>query len=498
MAEPDQIGVEIDGGAALNVVGTKDGAGDDTAEGNVLSANSVAGVWISGSGTDGNAVAGNLIGTDISGSVALENGAHPQTDSFNDYIGGGVVIAAGASDNRIGTDGSVTDDPAPGNVIGASGNDGIDICGLGTDGNVVAGNFIGTNSTGTIALGIAGDGIFIAEGASANWIGVNPYGGEEVGDEGNVISGNGDYGVQIYGAGSDSNVVAGNKIGTDVTGKIGLANTSAGVMIEGAGGNVVGGLAAGAGNVISANGYDGVEINGSDGNVVAGNMIGTDATGQSALGNGHEGVEIDAATYSTSTGETIVPSTGNTIGGTSAAAGNLIRFNLGPGVLVTEFSSAAEYSEATQTFSTGNQITANRIFGNTGQAIDLGDNEVTDNASGPYQGPNNLQNFPIIVMTASGQMKGWLGGSEPDSPYRIDIFASAGYGPGGAGEAQDYLGSIEVTTDATGRAMFHGALFRRPRCTRTSRPRRPIRRETPPKSCPCTRAILMFPTRRSA
>ena len=99
--------------------------------------------------------------------------------------------------------------------------------------------------------------------------------------------------------------------------------------------------------------------------------------------------------------------------------------------------------------SVGNQITANRIFGNTGQAIDLGDDGVTYNATSPRQGPNNLQNFPIIVTTADGQLEGWLGAA-PDTTFRIDVFASAGYGPGGAGEAEDYLGSLEVTTDSQG------------------------------------------------
>ena len=102
----------------------------------------------------------------------------------------------------------------------------------------------------------------------------------------------------------------------------------------------------------------------------------------------------------------------------------------------------------------GNQITANRIFGNTGQAIDLGDDGVTDNGTSPRQGPNNLQNFPIFVTTADGQTEGWLGGSTPDTTFRIDFFASAAYGPGGSGEAQDYLGSLEVTTDASGQVSF--------------------------------------------
>ncbi len=51
------------------------------------------------------------------------------------------------------------------------------------------------------------------------------------------------------------------------------------------------------------------------------------------------------------------------------------------------------------------------------------------------QGPNNLQNFPIFVLTADGQTEGWLAGSTPDTTFRIDFFASAAYGPGGSGEA---------------------------------------------------------------
>ncbi len=69
----------------------------------------------------------------------------------------------------------------------------------------------------------------------------------------------------------------------------------------------------------------------------------------------------------------------------------------------------------------------------SGQAIDLGDDGITDNSDAPRQGPNNLQNFPIVT-TAAGGLEGWLGGSTPDTTFRIDVYASAGYGPGGAGK----------------------------------------------------------------
>ena len=49
--------------------------------------------------------------------------------------------------------------------------------------------------------------------------------------------------------------------------------------------------------------------------------------------------------------------------------------------------------------------------------------------------------------------EGWLGGSLPDTTFRIDVFASARPAPG-SGEAQDFLGSLEVTTGATGQASF--------------------------------------------
>ena len=351
--------------------------------------------------------------------------------------GGGIVIGLGASNNRIGTDGRSVDDVGERNIIAGSGNDGIDIYGNETDSNVVAGNFIGTDVTGTRSLGTADDGVFLAEGASSNWVGVNPDGGSAFGDEGNLISGTGYDGVQIYE--SPNNVVAGNLVGTDASGTLQLGNAVDGVEIDASSGNTIGGTSAGAANVISGNGTSpgdadsGVELDGASDNIVAGNFIGTDATGTRSLGDAVDGIDIDS---------TIGPSAGNTIGGASAIAGNLISNNGGPGVVV---SGAA---------SVGNQITANRIFGNVGQAIDLGNDGVTYNSAAPRQGPNNLQNFPIIASTPGGQLEAWLGGCNPNSTFRIDLFASDAFGPDGSGEAQDYLGSLEVTTDATGQVTF--------------------------------------------
>ena len=128
-----------------------------------MSGNLFAGIWINGHGTDGNAVAGNFMGQ-ISGTLALNNATQPVSDSLGFVFGGGVAISAGAPGNRIGTDGKEHDNVGERNVIAGSNNDAIDIYGTGTDGNVVAGNFVGTDVTGTHSMGVAGDGVFLAEG----------------------------------------------------------------------------------------------------------------------------------------------------------------------------------------------------------------------------------------------------------------------------------------------------------------------------------------------
>jgi hypothetical protein len=110
--------------------------------------------------------------------------------------------------------------------------------------------------------------------------------------------------------------------------------------------------------------------------------------------------------------------------------------------------------DAGDTTTDGNQITADRIFFNTVQAIDLGGDGVTYNSS-PRQGPNNFQNFPIIVTTADGRLEGWLEGSAPEETFRIDVFASSAYHTDGSGEAEDYLGSMEVSTDGQGQVRFN-------------------------------------------
>ena len=123
---------------------------------------------------------------------------------------------------------------------------------------MIAGNFIGTNAAGTAALGNGGNGVFVAEVGSANWIGVNPVYGAENADERNVISGNDYYGVKVYD--STQTVVAGNLIGTDVTGSTAIPNSSYGITLEDSSNNRVG-----------TSGQDGA-ADALERNVISGNM----------------------------------------------------------------------------------------------------------------------------------------------------------------------------------------------------------------------------------
>ena len=114
----------------------------------------------------------------------------------------------------------------------------------------------------------------------------------------NVISGNSASGVDITGAGTSSNIVMENEIGTNAVGTVAVANPI-GVLIEqGASGNIIGGTEMAARNILSGNFSAGVELTGTDtsGNVVGGNFIGTSASGASPVSNGTGVLISNAAT----------------------------------------------------------------------------------------------------------------------------------------------------------------------------------------------------------
>ena len=188
-------GVVIDGGATANTIG-----GTIAAAANVIAGNSTASTSqhyytnldIQDAGTSNNLVEGNFIGTNARNAAGLD-----AAYTFGAFIG------YGATDNVIG---GTT--PGARNIISANTAYGAVIYASGTAGNLIAGNYIGTNKSGSAALGNALDGVIIYGGASANTIGGSAVGA------GNLISGNAEFGLLIYDL-ANQNVVSGNFIGTN-------------------------------------------------------------------------------------------------------------------------------------------------------------------------------------------------------------------------------------------------------------------------------------------
>ena len=374
-----QSGVAIYAGASNNTVG-----GMDPGNGNVISGNGSNGVYISDSGTTGNAVQGNLIGTNVSGTSALPN-----------YYG--VLIQNGAAGNLIG--GTVA---APRNVISGNTEDGVHIVDSGTTGNQVEGNYIGTSASGSSKLGNGASGVAIYASASGNTI------GGSVAGSGNVVSGNGGDGFYISGGGTNANVVEGDYIGTDYTGSVAVPNDEGVYLGGGATNNTIGGTTAVTRDVISGNTTNGVEMFsvGTAGNVVEGDYIGVTASGSAKLGNGSSGVAIHGGANN------------NTVGGTASGSGNVISGNVGNGVYIADPGTMGNVVEGnligtdyTGTVSLGNGVgvyigngaTENTIGGTVSAARDVISGNFADGVDITGSGTSaNVVEGDYIGVTASG------------------------------------------------------------------------------------------------
>jgi CSLREA domain-containing protein len=426
---------------------------------NVISGNQGDGVHVEGA-SDSNVIAGDRIGTNAAGTADLGN-------SIN-----GVVVTAGSA-NAVGS--GIYGDT----LVSGNGGDGVKLTTLAT-GSVVQNCYIGTNVSGTAAIGNdlqgveitgnvtasnvvgpsnvisgnVGSGVLIISGATGNtvfnnFVGLDATGEAALGNllngiivsgadgnvvgPGNVVSGNGTNGVRLR-TGAASNVVKGNLIGVDALVGFAVANVAEGVQCnDGATGNTIGGSLTDR-NVISGNAGHGVLLLDATttGNVVAGNFIGTNATASVGIPNALGGVAIQGG------------SSDNTIGGAATGTKNVISANGGPGVAVES--------------GTGNAILGNTISYNAGLGIDLGAPGVTPNDLGdPDPGANLLQNFPVLTSVAldasATQVQGSLN-SVASTSYRIELFAtltcdSSGYGPG-----QRFLGAADRKTDGGGNVAF--------------------------------------------
>jgi hypothetical protein len=385
---------------------------------------------------------------------------------------------AGAGANGLTITGGAT--LVKGLIINRFSGDGISVSG--GNNNTFQSNYIGTDAAGNVDLGNGLNGVRLRSA-------LNLIGGL-TGNERNVISGNGGAGVVINGTNATDNELRTNYIGTNAAGNAALGNTNGVFVSGGANNNTIGGLASGAGNVISGNSNgSGVEIRDitSTGNKVQGNLIGTDSSGRFSIPN--------------NTGVTLFSAGGQIIGGDTSSARNIISGNAGSGVFLSSNGVATRnqvgdnliglnlngdplgnnscgiaitgdnstISSNTIAFNhndgicvlagTGNLILTNRIFSNSRLGIDLGPEDVTANDTGDADtGANNLQNFPLLTSAVlSGgnvTVRGTLN-STPNSSFSILVFSNSECDPSGNGEGENSFGIASgITTDANGNASF--------------------------------------------
>lgn len=390
-------GVLIGNGADHNLIGVAGGT-------NIISGNTMNGVEIDGAATTQNTVQNNYIGLDLTAMSAIPN------------VKNGVLIGNGSDSNHIGVANGA-------NIISGNTMNGVEISGAGTTLNEVFANFIGTDLPGTTAIANTLDGILVTGGAKNSKLGGAAAG------EGNVVSGNGGNGIQIS-AGSNTNLILNNKIGTDATGAVALPNTVDGVRVDSSSGNEIGQSVPSGGNQISGNGANGVHISkaAATGNLIKNNFIGSDPAGTAGIPNTGSGVLVEKALN-------------NTIGGPNVPDDNLIAFNGRNGVTITS--------------GTGNRIQQNSIFSNTLLGIDLGDNGVTPNTpGGPHSGENHLQNYPVISsasFTGSASKISFSLNSTPSSTFVIELFSVVTPNASGFGEGKIFIASVNLKTNAQGK-----------------------------------------------
>jgi titin len=433
-------GVAIFGGAHASVIGA-----------NFISGNGNQGVVIADPGTRFNVVAGNYIGLDAFGQDAIPN-------SWS-----GIAIFNGAQSNTVGGL-----NPLLRNVISGNANQGVVIADPNTSGNIIEGNFIGTNPNGTSAISNAWAGIEFFNWPSGNsiggttaaarniisgngiqgvnlntcsnnvvqgnYIGVDVNGTNRIPNQAsgilfynqaqsnviaaNVISGNGNQGIAIFDSGTTSNLVAGNFIGVAANGTTAISNTWSGVELgNGAQNNLVGG-GPGARNIISGNGNYGMLIAGANTsfNVVQGNSIGVNSMSMSAVPNSFAGIILFGGAQS------------NLIGGTIAGNANIIANNLSDGIQLFD----------TATF--GNTIRGNSIVSNSGAGLML------------YNNSNSNAPSPVLtnaIVSTNTTIRGNLTGTA-STTYHLDFYSS----PASSPQAMVYLGSRDATTAGNGFVAF--------------------------------------------
>jgi len=359
---------------------------------NVISGNRVYGHDIYGNSSY-NYTIGNYIGVDATGNTAMPNAT-------------GVCVDGGSNHN-----------PFINNVLSGNRAYGIFIVTTGSDSNSLAGNFIGTNASGTASVPNQ-SGILLGGGTKYNIIG-----GANTVDK-NIISGNTFDGVLLADTGTMYNQIIGNHIGTDITGNNPLPNDVGIGITTKSGNNIVNK------NLISANTTYGMVIyEHSNWNTITNNRIGVNLDTTIALANGNAGIVVTTG------------SSHNQIGG--IGLGNIIANHDTAGVVINNPDCR------------WNKISENSIYNNQILDIDLFPYGVNANdANDADNGANDLMNYPSITSAVyvSGfgttQINGTLDFVNPTN-VKVEIFKSNNNNILQHGGATEFIGSTLVNQNGT-------------------------------------------------
>lgn len=374
----------------------------------------------------------------------------------------------------------------------------IHLRGAGCTNNVIAGNFIGTDPTGTYGASTRttyANGIQITGGCHHNWIGLPTMEGR------NVVSGNAGHGIALYYLGTNENLVMNNIVGLSPAGTSQIPNRVEGIDVNrDASYNVVGGFGPLEGNLVSGNLTGGIEVshvdNATVGNQILGNRVGTDPTGTRAFAytaNVNNGIIVeDGASYTIVDRNVVGNSTGSgrniRVRGWNPVVGTIIRHNrigigldgqlLGGAVGIGLNSVLNQYTRIENNIITGhsergievdcqdsndfNTFTRNSIWANTGLGIDLCNANVwgvNQNDPGDADtGANDKLNFPVVTSADTATVSGTVCAS-----CTVEVFiadgAVGGYGSGRTFVASGVANGSGAFTIPVGSLVTAGAVL---------------------------------------
>lgn len=395
--------------------------GNQTGEKNVIASSFEYGVSLR-DGCVGTTIAGNYIGTDYTGLTAPTHIHGTGNMSSGIHIGRIVGFTRTSHDVTVGGP-----DASYRNVI--SGNSELlnpdSPTGLGIDEEAynisVENNYIGVGADGDTEVGNSGPGIRINMDAHDNEL-IN-----------NVVSGNGGIGIELNSRVAD-NTIKGNVIGLNASANTKISNGNGGIgLIEDVTNTTIGGTADGDENIIAGNESHGIDVNelSGDGTIIIGNYIGTNSSEATGLGNSQNGISIGAADV--------------VVGGTTAAAANVISHNDGFGIVVA--GSNAQ----------NNTILRNSIHDNANLGIGLNFDGVTandslDSDSGPNGLLNYLEDFDYDENGGNTDLTYTL--DVPAGNYRVEYFSNTTADASGHGEGQVFLGSQDITSAGGGSQSY--------------------------------------------